>query len=223
MAGARCGPFSVGRLPGMAEKRAETDGARPTGIRVVILHGARGGPDTNWFPWLQAELEPQGLEIVRPPLPTPHGQSLDAWFAAYDRAVQRPAASSSILVGHSLGAAFALRLAERSAEPFRAVYLAAGFVGALGLPDYDGINASFFERPFDWPGIRDRTGEARCWAGTDDRYVPLSRAEEVAQRLGAPLTVIAGGGHLDASSGFTTFPDLRNALLSTAGVADAGG
>jgi uncharacterized protein len=206
----------------MADKRTEADGTRLAGTRVVILHGARGGPHTNWFPWLQAELESQGLEVVRPLLPTPHGQSLDGWFAAYDRAVPRPAASSTILVGHSLGAAFALRLVERSAEPFRAVHLAAGFVGVLGLPDYDEINASFFDRPFDWPGIRERAGQVRCWAGDDDPYVPLPRAEEVARRLGAPLTVIAGGGHLNASSGFLIFPDLRTAVLSTAGQSDGG-
>ena len=49
-------------------------------LRVVVLHGAHGGPDTNWFPWLHSALESQGLEVVRPRLPTPQGQSLAAWL-----------------------------------------------------------------------------------------------------------------------------------------------
>jgi len=43
------------------------------------------------------------------------------------------------MVGHSLGAAFALRLVERAAKLFEGLLLASAFVGALGLPDYDTI------------------------------------------------------------------------------------
>ena len=188
-----------------------------TQLRVVILHGARGGPDTNWFPHLHAELEGEGLRVIRPAFPTPAGQSLDAWFDAYDRAVGPSAPMPTILVGHSLGAAFALRLVERADGPFAGLFLAAGFVGPLGLPDYDAINASFFARPFDWAGIRARRGAAcRCWAGDDDPYVPLARSREVADRLGVPLAVVPRGGHLNDESGFRTFPQLRDAILAAA-------
>src|SRR5262245_13184533 len=135
-------------------------------IRVVILHGARGGPDTNWFPWLKDALEANGVEVVRPGFPTPEGQSLDAWLNTYDRRVGRLPPASTILIGHSLGAAFALRLVERSEHAICGLFLAAAFVGVLGLPDYDGINASFFAAPFDWASIRKRKGQVcRCWAG----------------------------------------------------------
>ena len=30
-------------------------------LRVVILHGAHGGPDTNWFPWLATKGGPPAL------------------------------------------------------------------------------------------------------------------------------------------------------------------
>ena len=134
-------------------------------LRVIVLHGAHGRPDTDWFPRFHAELARAGVEVVRPRFPTPQDQSLEAWFAAYNRAVVRLARAPTILVGHSLGVAMALRLAEKVAEPFNGLFLAAGFLGALGLPDYDPINASFFAEPFDWTGIRERKGSAcRCWA-----------------------------------------------------------
>jgi len=184
-------------------------------LRVIIFHGAHGGPDTNWFPWPHRELQAEGLEVIRPRLPTPRGQSLDAWFEAFDRSVRHLVPSSTVLVGHSLGAAFALRLIKRSAEPFRATLLAAGFVGALGLPDYDPINATFFASPFDWPAIRDRAGQIFCWAGANDPYVPVSRTWQVADLLGAPLHIVNGGGHLNEESAFLSFPALRNAILLT--------
>jgi len=188
-----------------------------TGLRVVILHGAYGGPDTNWFPWLHAELERAGIEVVVPRFPTPQGQSLAAWIEAYDRAVARSAPAATMLVGHSLGVSLALRLVERGAEPFSGLFLAAGFTGALGLPDYDPINASFFDEPFDWKGIGERKGRTcRCWAGDDDPYVPLSRSQEIADHLHAPLEVVPGGGHLNGETGFTAFPQMRDAILAAA-------
>ena len=193
----------------MTERRAP--------FRVIILHGAHGGPDTNWFPWLHATLEAEGIEVVRPRFPTPEGQSLSAWLDAYDLAVESLPSAPTVLVGHSLGAAFALRLTERVGEPIAGLLLAAGFVGALGLPDYDMINHSFFVEPFDWPALRARKGRVfRCWAGDDDPYVPLSRSQDIATRLEIPLELISGGGHLNSETGFTTFPQMRDAILSAA-------
>ena len=183
--------------------------------RVIILHGAHGGPDTNWFPWLHSTLEAEGIEVLRPRLPTPEGQSLPAWLDTYDLAVRHLRLAPTILVGHSLGAAFALRLVERATEPIAGLFLAAGFVGALGLPQYDAINRSFFVAPFDWPAIRERKGRvSRCWAGENDPYVPLSRSQDVATCLEMPLEIVSGGGHLNGETGFTTFPGMRDAILS---------
>ncbi len=184
-------------------------------LRVVIVHGAHGGPETNWFPWLHVALESEGIEVVRPRFPTPAGQSLSAWFEAFDIAVKSLNSCPTILVGHSLGAAFALRLIERATEPVAGVFLAAGFVGALGLADYDPINQSFFDSPFDWPAIRERKGRVcGCWAGDNDPYVPLSRSRDVANSLDAPLEIVAGGGHLNGETNFITFPQIRDAILA---------
>jgi len=186
-----------------------------TRLRVIVIHGAHGGPETNWFPWLCTSLEREGIEVVRPRFPTPEGQSLSAWFEAHDLAVRSLSTAPTILVGHSLGAAFALRLIERAVEPVAGVLLAAGFVGALDLPDYDPINRSFFAAPFDWPSIRERKGRVfRCWAGDNDPYVPLSRSREVATSLDAPLEIVPGGGHLNSETGFNTFPQIRDAILA---------
>lgn len=137
-----------------------------TRLRVIVLHGAHGGPDTNWLPWLpwlpwlHAELNAKSIEVLRPRFPTPQGQSLEAWLKAYDCAVEPLPAAPTILVGHSLEAAFALRLVERAAKPFDGLFIAAGFIGALGLPDYDSINQSFFAKSLDWSGIQERRGRA---------------------------------------------------------------
>jgi serine hydrolase len=186
-------------------------------LRVIVLHGTHGAPDTNWFPWLHAVLNAEGIEVLRPRFPTPQGQSLEAWLNTYDLAVKSLPLAPTILVGHSLGAAFALRLIERAAQPVDGLFLAAGFIGALGLSDYDTLNHSFFAGPFDWAGIRERKGSVgRCWAGDNDPYVPLSRSQEVADCLKIPLETVPGGGHLNSETAFNAFPQLRDAIVERA-------
>jgi predicted alpha/beta hydrolase family esterase len=197
-------------------------------LRVVILHGAYGRPDSNWFPWLAERVRAAGHEALLPRFPTPQGQSLEAWLDAYDRQVDDAASRSrTVLVAHSLGVAFALRLAGRTgtADPYRGAFLAAGFWGALDLPDYDPINAPFFA-PLDWQAVRAGCGaDVACYAADDDPYVPLQFSREIAERLGAPLQIIHGGRHLNAETGMTTFPELAvdlDALLVPLAVAGPG-
>ena len=163
-------------------------------------------------------MEADGVEVLRPRFPTPVNQSLDSWLDAYRRAVDRLPQAPTILVGHSLGAAFALRLVERAHRPFAGLFLAAGFIGPLGLPDYDAINRSFFSDPFDWVGIAARKGRVcRCWAGDDDPYVPLSRSRALADELQVSLEIVAGGGHLNGETGFVAFPQILDGIQTAYG------
>jgi predicted alpha/beta hydrolase family esterase len=109
------------------------------GLRVIVLHGAHGGPDTNWFSWLHAALNAEGIEVLRPRFPTPQGQSLEAWLNTYDLAVASLPLVPTILVGHSLGAALALRLVERAVEPFDGLFLAVAFIVAGDLQEHAAV------------------------------------------------------------------------------------
>lgn len=211
-----------GQGPGISTATGDSamNDARPERLRVVILHGAYGRPDSNWFRWLAERVQAAGHEALLPRFPTPQGQSPEAWLDAYGQQVDDTVPRSrTVLVGHSLGVAFALRLAARAgaADPYRGAFLAAGFWGALGLPDYDPINAPFFA-PLDWEAVRAGCGAGvTCYAGDDDPYVPLRFSREIAERLGAPLRIIPGGKHLNAENGMTTFPELAadlDALLA---------
>ncbi len=203
--------------------------ARHGRLRVVILHGAYGRPDSNWFPWLAEHVQATGHEALLPRFPTPQGQSPEAWLDAYGRQVDNAVPRSrTVLVAHSLGVAFALRLAARAGatDAYCGTFLAAGFWGALDLPDYDPINASFFA-PLDWDAVRVGCGAGvACYAGDDDPYVPLRFSREIAEHVGAPLRIIPGGKHLNAETGMTAFPELAadlDALLASPPVARPGG
>jgi uncharacterized protein len=181
-------------------------------IRAVIIHGAYGTPQENWFPWLFGQLKDQGLDAYLPQFPTPEGQTLDAWRAIFAERVGQ-LDESTILIGHSLGAGFILNLLEEAQVPVLGCFLVSGFVGLLGLPEFDAVNASFVEREFDWQRIKRNAGHVHVYNGDNDPYVPLSRGADIATHLGVTLQVIKGGGHINASAGYTTFNKLLNDIL----------
>jgi predicted alpha/beta hydrolase family esterase len=185
--------------------------------RIIVLHGSFGSPDGNWFPWLKKNFESEGVQVIVPRFPSPNGQSLVAWTEVFNQEIGA-LDQSSILIGHSLGAGFALSLLESSTSPIEATFLVAGFLGELGLPDYDKINASFVCKEFDWQKIKKNAGELVIVSGDNDPYVPFVKGEQLASHLQSPLTVIPGGGHLNAESGFDSFPWLEariNTLIQT--------
>ena len=184
--------------------------------RVIISHGTKGSPKGNWFPWLRNELRSRGVNALAPAYPTPEGQSLSNWldtFANTAGAVE----SSDILVGHSIGAAFSLRVVERAKGPVGGLVLAAGFAALkLGLPEYDALNRSFLEEPFDWASIRAKASDIRIYHGDDDPYVPVQLSRELAKALEVEPVIISGGKHLNAESGWLQFPPLLKDVLALA-------
>lgn len=174
---------------------------------VVIVHGSYGSPDENWFPWLANNLRTLGHTTSSPTFPSPDGQSLDSWLRKFESEIG-PLTSNMVLVGHSLAPAFILSLLERAAGPVEGVFLVSGFLGPLGLEEFDSINETFTCREFNWDRVRSNAGAIHVYNSDDDPYVPIDKGRELAERLGVCLNVIEGAGHINAGAGFTEFPRL---------------
>jgi len=176
-------------------------------VEFLIVHGAHGTPQENWFPWLASELQKYGRVRV-PQFPTPTGQNLGAWRAIADAALAGYDPENTVLIGHSSGAVFVLRMAEKTARPFKAIFSACPFARDLGLAEFDPLNSTFVHPAFAWEKVARGTKRIVCFAGDNDPYVPLSRSKEVADAIRAELIVIPKGGHLNSSTGFDKFPQL---------------
>ena len=174
-------------------------------VSFLIVHGARGNPQRNWFPWLANTLSKHG-RVLSPPFPTPDGQSLKTWLEVADKTLAAIDPGNTILIGHSSGAILVLRMAERTKQPYRAVFSVCPFERDLGLPDYDPLNTSFINPAFNWQAVRHGAKKIVCLAGDNDPYVPFAATKSVADRADAELITVKKGGHLNAESGYSEFP-----------------
>jgi len=181
---------------------------------VIIIHGAFGCPNENWFPFLKREIEALGVNVLVPAFPTPEGQSLESWLEVF-KEYENYLNDKTIFVGHSLGPAFILNLLEKYDKVVAAAYFVAPFTGLINIEDFDKINYTITDRNFDWDLIKEHCKEFYVYHSDNDPYVPQSKSEFMSKQLGAKkYEIIEGGGHLGASAGFTEFPALFQEIKS---------
>jgi len=177
-------------------------------MKVIIIHGAHGYPEENWFPWLKLELQKLGHDVVVPRFPTPEGQNLKNWMSIIKR---YQIEDNTILIGHSIGATLILRILERNRA--RAAYLVSGFFGALDNKEVDKANSTFFEKPFDWDEIKSNCKKIVMFGSDNDPYVPVKKRDELAEKLGIKPIIVKGAGHFNTKAGYTKFELLLKELL----------
>jgi len=177
------------------------------------VHGTGASPRDNWFPWLAEQLSSRRWRLFIPRFPTPGEQQLDRWLAEFESQVGSPTLPL-LLVGHSVGSGFILRLLERIEVDVEAAFLVAGWEGLLNNEEFDPLVRSFTEPPYEVEKIKMRCKEFHCYHGDDDPYVPLALAQQLAAKLSAPLTVIPNGGHLNSEAGFHSFRPLLKDILA---------
>lgn len=182
---------------------------KQSGTKVLIIHGAYGNPNENWFPWLKAELEKLGIKAFVPQFPTPEGQNLDNWLKVFKEYMPY-LDEKTILVGHSLGPAFIMNILENLEQPILAAFFVSGFTGLLGKPEFDEINKTITNRKFNYSKIIRNCNKFFIYHSDNDPYVPLDKGKELAAKLNGKLTIIKNGGHINASAGYTEFPLLLN-------------
>lgn len=173
-------------------------------VKVFIIHGYTASPEANWFPWLAARLEEQGIEALVLTLPEPHAPVPATWDAYLARSIGE-ADDNTILVGHSLGCIAALRYLHQqtATHHFGGLLLVSGFDEPLDtLPEL----TPFVTQPLPLAELRARLHHCALIASGNDTIVPQPYSARLAQRLRAPLHLIEQGGHFLDREGFTKLP-----------------
>lgn len=171
---------------------------------VFIIHGVDGYPEENWFPWLRRELETRGYRVIVPQFPTPEGQTLENWLEVLEP--YEDLLEGSIVVGHSLGVPFLLKVIEK--HRIEAAFFVAGYVTVPEENQFYEGSRSFIESGFDFAGIKKNCEKFVVFHSDNDPYVSLDRAKLLARELWVEVTLIKGAGHFNSKAGYDKFEKL---------------
>lgn len=174
---------------------------------VLIFHGTGGNPKGNWFPWLKKELEKEDCQVFVLQFPNPReGHYLKDWLEVlkqYESHINK----DTILICHSLGGLFLLRVLEKLEKPIYAAFLVAVSVGVKPILYYES-DEKFCGFEFDWEKIKKGAEHFSVYHSDNDPYISLGNGQKLAKELGVDLTFIPNAGHLNAESGYLRFDQL---------------
>lgn len=177
---------------------------------AFIFHGTAGFPEDNWFPWLRSRLEEKGVNTVVPQFPTPDNQTLEAWMEVLKPYLDK-IDENTLLIGHSLGGVFVLKLLERLEKPVLASVFVGTPVGIQPILNFD-KDAAFSGFKFEWDKIKNKSKHFLVYQSDNDPYVGKGNGDELAKQLGVPLTFVPNAGHFNSKAGYTQFEDLYKNL-----------
>lgn len=96
--------------------------------KLLLIHGFEGSSEGNWFPWMQREMQARGYEVFAPDLPFSAHPNEEQVIPFLENAT-KDFTSADCIIGHSLGAYWACRLAEM--KRFNSIILVAPATGNL--------------------------------------------------------------------------------------------
>lgn len=179
---------------------------------VFIFHGTEGYPEENWFPWLKKKLETRGHKVFVPQFPSPPGvpAKIAEWFDVlknYEQHINE----DTILIGHSLGGLFTLRILEKINHPVKAAFFVGTPIGIGQILNYERDN-SFGGFSFDWTTIKANARSFVVFHSDNDPHVSLDNGEELSKKLGVELSFVPNAGHFNKRAGYTKFDELLTKL-----------
>ena len=180
---------------------------------VFIIHGTGGYPEENWFPWLNNELTKLGHNVFVPQFPTPENQTLENWFNVFEK-YKEHYDKETILVGHSLGGAFSLRVLEKYDTQIKAAFIVAAPCGKVAsfFPGANKTDLPFVGHPFNWNKIKSNAKKIFVFQSDNDPYIDKGNAKEIAQKTKGKLILIPGAGHFNAKAGYLKFEYLLDLM-----------
>lgn len=179
---------------------------------IFIFHGTEGYPEENWFPWLKEKLEEKGCKVFVPQFPSSPVVpcKISEWFEVL-KTYEKNINEDTILIGHSLGGVFALRVLEKIKYPVKAVFLTGTPIGIKPILNYE-RDSSFSGFTFDWKSIKTKAKYFSVFQSDNDPYVSLGNGEQLAKELGVELTFVPNAGHFNAKAGYFSFPKLLDKI-----------
>ena len=192
-------------------------------MKFVLIHGAFGSPEGNWFPQLKEKLEALGQTVIVPQLPvdswdevTKNGsnkplknQSLANWLKVFEPIAKTFKRNEKLcFVGHSLGCVFILHLVEKFNLKLDCAIFVVPFMDKLGDKywQFDHANDSFYKTAWDFEKLKKLIPTSYVLHSDNDPYVDRNHSIIFAKALDSSLIFVKRAGHMNSEVNLNEFP-----------------
>src|SRR3989344_1149369 len=175
-------------------------------MKAIFIPGNGGGtPKDNWFPYLKTGLEKLGITVIDKDFPDNQLAREKYWLPFLKKL---GADKNTILIGHSSGAAAAMRFAEKNK------ILGSALVGIYytDLKDEGEIKSGYFNRPWEWKSIKKNQEWILQFNSTNDPWIPIEEARFIHEKLNTRYFEFTDQGHFGGDYFKETFPELLKAI-----------
>ncbi|MFH0869954.1 MAG: class I tRNA ligase family protein [archaeon] len=156
----------------------------------VILHGYSGKPEGGFRPWLKNELEKRNCHVSIPALPNTNNPEVkeQTEFVLKNQKFDK----DTVLVGHSLGCAVALKVVENLESPIKKLILAAGFLEP-NFKDKKRDIRNEYDWKFDFEKMKKNVKEIIILRDSSDYAVPHEQADKIREKIGGIIVDFKAG------------------------------
>ncbi len=191
-------------------------------MQFVIIHGAFGNPEGNWFPELGEKLTSLGQKVVIPQFPvddwdtitsqgpnTPsQNQTLKNWLKTFKKVLpQLDRGDKLCFVGYSLGPLFTLHALEKYKIQLDSAIFVSPFLEKVHTNwQIDLVNSSFYKTDFDFKYLKMRVPISYVLYSDNDPYVDKKYSLDFALKLGSSSIQVLSAGHMNSEVNLNEFP-----------------
>ncbi len=185
--------------------------------RIIIVHRWSGGPNDDWRPWLKAQLEKEGYEVLVPEMPDSDTPVIEKWVGKLATVIDVPD-KNTYFVGHSIGCQAILRyLDAHRFEPMKTVggaVFVSGWFNLKNLEDDEtrAIARPWIERPINPVKIKTVLPKSTLIISDNDPYDSFEENKQRFSEFGSKIVVLHGAGHITTDDGFVQTPIVLSEL-----------
>ncbi len=174
--------------------------------KVIIIPGnGYSSPSDHWYPYVQAELEKCGVQVVNVQFPDLPLARMQYWLPFIK---EFGVDENTVLVGHSTGAIAAMRYAE--IKRIQGSALVAAYYTDLGIEEEK--KSGYFVKPWDWEAICKNQNFIVQFASVSDPFISIDEAYYVRDKLKTEYHELTEGHFGGGSEVKTVFPEIIDAL-----------
>jgi uncharacterized protein len=177
--------------------------------KALILHGWFCKPEDHWYKSVGESLKKQGIDVSIPILENNETPTLKDWTNSALKKFEID--ENTLIIGHSLGAALAMKLVENLDFSIEQLVL----VAAWDFWDLTKEHETFYAGGLNHKKIIQNSHKRTLVLSDDDPFIPTCneyQAEEMKKRFEAELITIKNGQHFREEDGFIKFPQLLEIL-----------